>query len=667
VINEGRLLKHLTCIIAFVMMTAVWSGEAQAVHRGTNASIAAGPVLQNVAVNYGVLTPSGLGSVRLSSQDLNYGTGLNPSGLDVLVSGGCAKWSETFVSGRSSTDFNLIPAHTVEGTSAKTPNISSTGVGHMTGAYVFNIVCEDSSGTPLATKTLTYNSATNAVNIGTGDRNFSNWPSGFGNVAGAKVLFSTGFVHDSGRIFYTAAFSQQVIWTWADTSRPGAEIQLEFASGSGNVLVKDMSFTGSSVAGIGSLLTLAGTGGPMSADNVHGYLSQAIIGNSQTAFVSPGGVSGTVNNFSCEWCATGAAVGSNYIMTNGYFRYVNNNGLFFVSLHDTEIDDVTVASLVTNALNQHPDCMQRADGSSQIRLVVKRFMCIGADATSTAQGPWFGGAVLGSNGGIQGYISAGCGNTNPGKNLCITSGGLLTGSAGSVIYSPSGSPVGASDLVTIGNCGSNCLGQTSVALNLASDINYGSAGAPATFYGLQTVDNTFDMIAYAANTFNGLVSGSEAGTSTVSRFTYIEQDYPGAGAAGVGFTLGNCEVTQVHLGTFSLSGGIIYEGIGTRKANPITPATPCSPNVPPANTTVSNVTSASGNTTTLNAAFAGGNPQPILEAVLPATYKGETVAQLKHYYCGVLAAKVAGPLDGGGGTWYNAFNSSGNWADGTAC
>jgi len=659
-----RASKIFSVALAFTLIVTFWAAVTHGWPFHGGGAPPSTPTLQAVADSFGDSTPSGRGAVFLNSQDQNFGTGVTTSGLDILISGTCAKWS-TAVTGGTSSHWNVI-SHIADA-SAKTPTPTAAGVSAKLngGPYTFQVSCEDSSNNVLATANLTRTIVTNAVNLGTGESTSGAWPGTFGNTAGAKMMYSTGYYKPTGRTFWIFGGTNQTLWTNADPARPATVNQIEFGSASHNITVQDIILTGASITGNNAALILNGTQN-MNIENVHAYYSASIIGNSQFGFASLG-PNGTVDNFSCDWCATGMAVGSNYVITNGYFRYFNNNGIFFINLHDTEIDDLTLVSPVTNALSQHPDCMQRADGSSQIRLVVKRTMCVGADAASTAQGPWFGGAVVGAAGDALGYVSAGCGNTNPGKVLCLTSTGVLaSGSNGSVIYSPTGSPLGASDLVTL-SCtpASNCQGDRTATLSLASDINYGSAASPVTFYGLQNIDNTWDQIAYSANTFNGMVTGSESGTSSLSRFAYIEQEYPGSSAAGVGFVLANCEVSQVHLGSFTISGGLIYEGIGTRKAVPITPNTPCSPNVPPANTTVTNVTQAAGSGATLVSAYTAGNPKTNLEAISAATYAGMTVAQIKGTYCHYMAAKPSGPLDGGGGTWYNPF-IAGGWADGTA-
>lgn len=672
-INEGRLLKHIFCIVAAVFLVALASSDVRAAHRGSLVPISAGPVLQNVSDNFGSETPANLGSVFLASQDIDYGTGFIPKGFDALVSGSCAKYS-TAITGGTASHWN-VASHVVSA-SARTPSPTAAGVSaHLNaGPYTIRIDCEDASNNVLTSKNLTRTIIPNAVSFGTGDRNFSNWPAGFGTIAGAKFLFSTGFVSNAAALGLTfGPFATNVIVTWADTAKPGSMNQLTTGVNTGNITLKDMTFTGSTVSNNGQVVALNGQGtSPINMDNVHAFYKSTTpnIGNLQ--FLSGGitggngAAGGTINNVGCNWCGTGASALSHYTMSNVVFRYFQNNCWFIGSVTNVEIDDPVCASPQGN-IAFHQDTFQFCDGCTPHDINFKRVLIIQADGNNTTQGLYFGGAVLGQGGSVTpnptGYISAGAGLTTPGKVLTFVTGSLDTGSNGSTIFSSDagahavGFGVQDNAIMTCAG-GSNCGGQTSATLALASNINLGTAGAPVPIYGKQAYNINIDQVAYIGYTINGLTMGSNYDNYNYSNFAFVYTQYATQASLGgtVGGGINNCNQPEMHQGTSTMDGGFFWSGLGY---NYVVGASHFTCAVPPASFTITNVLNGSNNPATIAPLFLNGNPQTVPQNTSFATYAAMSIGDLKALACNTLQAAPASAYAG-----HSPF-ISGGWKDGT--
>lgn len=660
-----KLVKEFLVAIALLMVGMVGLAEARPGHGGggtfTNA-----PVLQAVADSFGSETPSGLGGVFLNSQDLNYGTGFNPKGLDLLVSGTCTKYSTSVIGGTAS-HWNVI-SHTVAAL-AKTPTPTATGVGaHLNGGpYTFLVSCEDTSNNILASTTLTRVIRTNAVNFGTGDRNFSNWPGTFGTVAGATFMFSTGFVYNAGSALGLTfgPFTNNVNITWADTSRPGSLSLFLTGAGSANVTLKDLTLTGSVLNANGNVIVLAGNGtAPMNMDNVHAYYKSTTTNLGTLQFLSAGNgtAGGTINNVSCEWCATGMSPPSHYIITNVYFRYFQNNCFFLNNgSHDYELDDYTCASPQGNPAF-HQDSMQMADASTPHDIIMKRGLMIQADGNNTTQGNYFGGFVMG---GITAaplvYLSSGVGVTTPGKVMTFVTGSLGTGANGSTFYSSDpgahAALVGLADNATL-SCagGNNCGGETTATVNIASNVSLGSPSSPVPIYGKQAYNVNIDQYAYIGYTINGLRTASSGDNWNLSNFAYVYTQY--ATQASLGGTVQGqidaCDINEVHTGTSTFSGGFFWKTLGYSKQGGLTGCAS-----PPPNTTVSNVLLGNDTPATITPWFLNGNPQTVPQNISFATYAAMSINDLKALACNDLQAAPGSAYDG-----HSPF-ISGGWKDGT--
>lgn len=670
----NRLLACLWALALVLLIQATVPDTAQAwFPHGTPTSPTV-PVMQNVADNFGNLTPNGRGKVRLSSIDLNYGTALNPSGLDLITNGIIpAKWTVTCTGGTCS-HWTLPAAHTAEGASAITPVPSAAGAtAHLNGGpYTFLVQAEDSSNNVLASSTLTRTidtgGACGAVNYGTGDPTFSNWPGGFASTTGCKFMFSTGFV-STGRLAFTMQFGNVVTVTWADTARPGSIIEFETSGASTNVLVKDMTMTGPTVSGVGGAgLVLNGTGaGTLSSDNYHAFLNATIRATGSYSCLGGGNPvgGGSHTNFGCDWTSGGFSVATGYTYSNWYVRHPGGDILTLQNACNFTIQDgIEISSQLPSAV--HPDSAQIKDGSSICNYTVKRMIYVQAGGSLDTQGIYFGG---GPNF-FTGYIDDGSGTGTPGKVLTQVAGQAFQAqSNGSTIYTPGGGSVGLPGAVM--NCPaggpylSNCNSVHTADLAIASPISLGTPGSPVQFYGMADINGNWDQIVSTGFLLNGFVPSSIHGTSNYTHFAHVYETTAGVTPQSAPLTLvGNCNVPQFWTGTFSLAKGMEYAGTVTRQQLPS--SSQCPGNALPASITQSNVLAANNNTATLASYYVNGDPKAYLDALSSAQWDALTPDQVKARVCQALTPKAAGPLDLGGGDWANPFNASGQWVDGTA-
>lgn len=481
------------------------------------------------------MTRNGKGSVRLSSMDFTT-SAFKPftfSGIDLQTPAGtpCATWNVTFVSGRSSTDFTLPAANVAEGASAVTPVPSSTGANNLTGTYVFNVSCKDAganvSNTVTLTRTIVNPGGGGAVNYGTTDTNVNFMPSGFGTSPGAYILFSTGMDRSNARFVFniSSGFTQTVVLTYADITRPGGLSNMQIASTT-NLAVNDLVASGA-FASQGALCVFCSSNGPYSNTTFNrdfGYFSVSYIGNASTGYYNAGGCTSGCGLFDSgvDTIDTGITSGGNPTISNVWVWHFYDNCHFLGdSTAGIAFQDVMcIAPMTRSAI--HTDNSQIADGATPPNITYKRFMQLQADGFDQAQGAMFFGNLLVG----MGYVDDGTASHGPGTQLTLTSTGNLgvfsSSSNGSQIFSPFGSPVGVSDNVRV-TCIGSCSGNNKANLNISA-TNIGSPGSPVAFYSVKVTNMQLDGMIYAGATFNGYSQTGAFGTSFFKDFDYVQQN-----------------------------------------------------------------------------------------------------------------------------------------------
>lgn len=542
------------------------NAEARPHHGGIAAPVNV-PVLQNAADNFGNLTTSARGAVRLSSQDkTQYTAAFVPKGLDILTAGSlpCARWT-TAQTGGTAGHWNVI-SHIAEGSSAITPTPTAAGVtAHLNGGpYTFLVSCEDASNNVLATATLTRTIKTNKYNIGSTDAKNAGLPSGFGSVPGAEILLSTGF--DSTAItadaFNGYNFANQVNMTWADPAKPGALPYFNI-SNSSNFKLSGVQLTGNYSANPGPFVMIFCrlSTHDIVFDDVHGYSSYSLNGTTGPGLMTMNGcANATVNNVSCEYCtagiqdgSSGASGGDNLTVTNVFINGFSNNCIFVGNGANWHFDFVTCARPWTNNAN-HIDSFQIADGATPPGLVNTHFMSIVGDGHTNTQGPYFGGTVL--NG--LGYVDDGTVGHGPGKIYTQVSGNG-TPLIGSQVVSPGNIVLADNALVTARTA-------TTMTLSLTSNVNIGSPGSPVAFYGAGLINATFNGIIYSGGEFNGAIDAGENGTNVYQNFSFASQRPAVMQETAFTATLTGSDLNVTTPGVSTVPGVTPYIGTGPRIA-----------------------------------------------------------------------------------------------------
>lgn len=538
-------------IVSFALITLVGSFPAHAVHRGSTVPVVTptNPVLQTVTVDFGTLTRTGRGGVRLSMMP-ETSTAVRPvtaSGLGVMTTLGpaCATWTMTFdhnTSGRPGTDFTVISANTPEGSTAITPIVASGGQNNLAGDYYWNVSCKASDGSSSNVAQLVYHSITNAVNIGSDDRtDFGVFPSGFGNVAGAKILLSTGYAKlTRNDIKLGTSFSNQVVLQDADRNRH-SKISNMAITGMSNMKVQGLRFSwdqSTAVTG-GSVCTLctrssSGTFTNVIFEDNQGYFSEALMGypagGGWGAFNFQGCLSGCeLNNSGIDYSSggIGADNGTSATVNNSWLRHIYSDCYFFSNSGTptgpgwTINDSMCIAPNTRSAV--HPDNGQVADQGTPMNTTVNRMIQEIAEGSTNSQGLPFGGGPLGNLDQVLGYVDDGTGSHGPGKVLTLTSGGFGFAANGSYIYSTVGSPVGLTDFVQM-TCSGGCAGKTVATLSLASDTNIGSPGSPVHFYSIPSYNFNVHGIVYSGGIYKAVQWSGESGSSSYTNFGIVLHD-----------------------------------------------------------------------------------------------------------------------------------------------
>lgn len=552
---SGRDLAKIAAPTVWWMAEFAGAANARLPHRGTPPQSVA-PVLQNQTVNMGLLTRTGRGGVKLNSSDITtVDVSGNPlvtfSGLDLQVplTIPCATFTVTFNSGRSSGDFTLIAADTPVA-SAITPVVAAGGQGNLTGNYVFNVSCKDAGGNVSNTVTLTYTGVANAVNWGdqSGDVTFGIWPSGFGNVAGAKVLISTGYNRMASRVSINIAstFTNQVTWQNADVTRPAAMTNLQLQSMT-NVrmlsLIASGDLTAAVANGAGVVFGFAASGGAYSnavLEDTHGYFNPSYIATA-------------INTFGFQWngCTSGCGGTNNsvdYIQQGVTFdggtagtingmtiRHFYQNGAQAANTAAWTINDLhMIAPMIQNPL-VHADNFQCSNGASCDNLIFNRLLVAQADGVAPAQGIPFGGggqATIETLGGGTAnaavYCDDGSGTGTPGNTCTVvaisggTSAQFQSGASGAHVYIVAGgNAIPFASNVKLTCSSGTCLGKTTGTVS-GPAISVGTPGAPVAMYVANNANLQINGMASSISEPNGTFLNGSAGTSAIQQVTAVQ-------------------------------------------------------------------------------------------------------------------------------------------------
>lgn len=530
--SEKRLLRDILLILAVVFTAALWNSDALArvPHLG-RVSIIASPILQANTVNMGLLTRTGRGAVATSAETFTT-TAIQPVtfyGLDFDTHAGtpCATATWTFKSGRNASDFTLQAADTAWASSI-TPVVSSTGQNNLSGDYVFTLVCKDASGNASNPVDFKYVGVANAVNWGnqSGDVTFGIWPSGFGNVAGAKVLLSTGF-SKTGRtaVNIAATFANQVTWQHADPDRPGQMVNLELAGQSNVRMYRLVSSGDLNGKGLPCVFCFTSGGGLTTGnviEDVHGYFKPDWIINTTASLNGldmKGCTSGCqINNSSMDYLLTGLNLGDT---TSGSISHLTLSHIYinFVQAANSgpwDISDVKLIAPMINDGDFHTDYWQFANGSTPKGYKFRRIAALQADGVVPSQGVFFGGG--GSEGLV--YVDDGTAAHGPGKVVTRTSGVFEASANGSHVYS--GTDIPFEDNIVLTCASSSCLSKTVGTLSLASDVIIGSPTSPVQLYAASNENVDLVGMIMTMSEPNGTLLGGSAGTSQIKNVTTVQ-------------------------------------------------------------------------------------------------------------------------------------------------
>lgn len=544
--------------VVFALVLASLSGlphgaEARIRHGGiaTGASPTA-PILTDTSYTYGQQSPAFQGVVRLSQQDFTSPsfTPFTVSGLGLMSPGGpaCDTWYETFVSGRSSTDF-AISATIAEGTNAYTPLLTSTGHNNLTGDYVFHYQCSK-NGVMSNVATLTIHTVANEVNFSQYDAtNFNNGnlvSSGFGSAAGSKLVISTGAdLHAMkvliGRMTLGSTNANRLIITIADSGRYPYVSNLQTYNLS-NIDVTGIIATGNTVVvpqnDSDDIFGSFYTGVPTSNEtweNLTYYGSMLMMpsvngnnSNSEQAFIGANGCATNclIQNSQGDFVASGFQISENLTATNVDIGHFDDNCTAFNSLNTgATLTNISCHDFVTPYGGLHLDCMQSLDGATGYNITVKGFWCLQAGGMTPSQMLWFGGFQGGEASGTcnpwQGYVDDGTGTHGPGTKLTLTSGCLASSSYGAIIWTPTAGAIAISDNVRLGQNG----GSTAIPLLNIAATNIGSPGSPVTFSNIGMYNAQMEGLVNVGQDYHGLESVGESGTSFYKHFAAVQQNF----------------------------------------------------------------------------------------------------------------------------------------------
>lgn len=515
-------LVILAYLLLFTQNACAWP-----VLSGIYGPLFPGPVLNSVAVNFGNLTPSGRGGVRLSAMD-NTTLGFHFSGLGLQspTNTPCALWTVARVSGTAG-HWTIPAVNTPEGVAAITPVPSAAGVtAHLNGGpYTFSVNCTDAAGvTAAAPSTLTINIITDAVNIGTADSLSGYAPVGFGNTTGQKIFLSTGTDRSGIRSTFknACAYVNTVIFTQADVARPAGLMNWEVQNCT-NLQIDNITLTGDmrtapSFSGFFYLNNVSN----ITMNNDAAILTETTLARTpHSAITLNGATDVTVNNFIGNYVASGITenqlLNTNVTFNNTRFRYFYNNCIFQGSgINFTYNDTYCIAPMRRDAL--HVDVFQIGDGASPANLSVNRFLSAQADGNAQSQGPPFGGTASS----YRGYIDDGTASHLPGNVMTVTT--VPTSGKWVNFATVVGAGVAADTVVQSRTTGNGAVGSTYLlaTAGLPGGQIVGSPGSPATLYSAPLKNVSLRGLAHAGIANLGLTWTGEQGTSTIREFTQIK-------------------------------------------------------------------------------------------------------------------------------------------------
>lgn len=525
-----KWVKAALFLIGFTLPAQAWTHGAQPLP-------SPGPILQDVAVNFGSDTPTGRGGVWLNSMDNNQ-YGVTTSGLDIETTNGttCATYSISQTGGTAG-HFTLIANNTPIGSTAITPVPSAAGqTAHLNGGpYTFSVTCKDAALNNSNSATLTYNIVTKAANMGTNDsNNFNNVQSGFGATAGYQFLISTGFQRPTTRtgVSFSSCLAISGVPNCtiapADPARPALQVNMELNGSAKNIDVNGLVFTGNlgaaNVAGANaSIMAVTGTSNIQAHNNIAYFTPELVAGTTNSGWVMARlqGPNPVVDSNTCYYCQSGILLedgASGAILTNNNIRGWASDCFFIGNTANVTVTDNLCAAPFVAKVGVHVDAFQIASTATPPNLTVKRNFFVGAEGNSITQGPLFNlGLVTGT-----GYVSAAAGSTSPGKHLTLVTGTFGTNSNGSQIYSPGN--ILSTDNAIVSN---SSTGGTSGDLSLATNVTIGSAASPVPIYSYGLTNMVMDGNIFMSATTNGYDIGYEQGTSSIGHFGYASQ-IPGA-------------------------------------------------------------------------------------------------------------------------------------------
>lgn len=536
------MMKYIRCIAALcALLTLATPASAFGLHHGNAVNTPnVAPILTDTSYTYGRNSRAFTGVVRLSQQDRTSPSYIpfTASGLGLMSPNGppCDTWYESFVSGRSSSDF-AISATIAEGSLAYTPLLTSTGQNNITGDYVFHYQCS-ANGVMSNVATLTIHTNANAVNFSQYDHFDFGWAaSGFGSATGSKIQISTGADLHNVKVTLRgvtlgSTLANPVTITVADSGRYPYMSNFT-TSGLSNIVVSDIVATGNTDVGIQAATNIFGsaagattyTGATWNNLRYYGspYMYPSTSTNSgQTFFSSACTANCLFENSVADFVNSGFNIADNLHVTNvDIGHYANNCTAIISQTVGATVDGFTVChDGLISVSGQHTDVMQILDGATAWGDTIQNFWAIQAGATGQPQGPIFGGGQFGNkNNAALGYIDDCTGSHGPGKGLTFTNAGMYSSSSGSQIWIPSGGIAIADKIHIFGSPG-----QTScITTDLPSNVNIGSPGSPVAIFNVGAYNLQMEGIINTNGSFNGFASSGESGTSFLRHFSYVQQ------------------------------------------------------------------------------------------------------------------------------------------------
>lgn len=535
-------MKFLTFLLIAIFGFTL-NVEARPTHGGKGSAVTA-PVLTATSFTLGQQTQAYRGYVFLHALDQTAPSYIpfTTSGLGLMspTAPACDTWYTTFVSGRSSTDFDISAS--VADASALTPLVNFNGQGHLTGDYVFNIQCSR-GGIFSNTVTLTIHTIANAANIGAQDRLDFGWTidnGTFGSQPNTKVLISTGsdwrgLANHLRGIGLVSSAGNHITVTIADSGRYPWISNFQM-TGLSYIDISDVVAVGDAdIQGAGTLFGIVGpyTSQGNSLINVRYYgneytLPRSSQNSGQDAFdMSFCTASCIVQDSIADFASSGFNVSDNVHISNVEVSHYNNNCAAIQSgVGNALVDNFTTChDPLINLNGLHTDCLQVLDGATAYNVTIRNFWCIQAGAAGDPQGPIFGGSQIGSkNDPMTGYIDDCTSGHGPGHYFTSVTGSYLSSSGGAQLWAPGGGlPISDNARINFSDIVGSCIGLYNGATGTnISNRNVGSVGSPVAFSNVGAYSLQMEGIVSTLGGYNGFASAGESGTSFLRYFGYVQ-------------------------------------------------------------------------------------------------------------------------------------------------